>query len=182
MTPPKLSLLSALSDGTPVFFRPILPRDRVGLREGFQRLSLRSRYQRFLRPMQDLSEREAAYLTEIDYKDHMAWVAFDVSGATPQGVGVARYVRCEEEPEAAEIAVAVLDSHQSRGLGTLLVRLLSGSALANGIKTFCGTVDEGNQPILTLLKRAKAKTEEIGDGCLGIRFPVPAKAAILPRN
>lgn len=172
---------SILNDGTPVFFRPILPHDRAALCEGFQRLSPRSRRQRFLRPMQALSDRDAAYLTEIDYKDHMAWVAFDLSGEAPRGVGVARYVRCDEDPRAAEIAVTVLDSHQARGLGTLLVRLLSGSAVSNGIREFCGTVDEKNQPIMALLKRAKARTEQIGDGCLGIRFPVPVAAAITPQ-
>ena len=132
--------------------------------------------------MKALSNREAAYLTEVDYKDHMAWVAFDLSGEVPRGVGVARYVRCDEDPEAAEIAVTVLDSHQARGLGTLLVRLLSGSAVSNGIKVFCGTVDEKNQPILALLKRAKAKTKQIGDGCLDVRFPVPVAAAITPQS
>src|SRR5947207_6557708 len=51
----------------------------------------------------------AAGLTEIDYHDHMAWVALDPPGPGFLGVGVGRYARPAEEPAVAEAAVTVVD-------------------------------------------------------------------------
>jgi GNAT superfamily N-acetyltransferase len=38
-----------------------------------------------------------------------------------RGVGIARYIRDAEDPQAAEVAVTVLDHWQRRGLGTELL-------------------------------------------------------------
>ena len=40
---------------------------------------------------------------------------------TGDGVGVARYVRLESQPDVAEAAVAVLDEWQHRGVGSALL-------------------------------------------------------------
>ena len=78
------------------------------------------------RPCDDLE-----YLTEVDHVDHEAIGAVDPR--TGAGLGVARYVRDAERPDAAEAAVAVVDEWQGRGLGGLLLRRLTDRATANGI-------------------------------------------------
>jgi len=116
--PARLTLL----DGSTVRVRPIRPGDKQRLLEGFERLSPESRYRRFLSPVPRLSDRALRYLTEVDHHDHEALIgiAHDCSG-----VGVARFVRSEEDPELAEAAVTVVDDWQGRGLGTALLVLLA---------------------------------------------------------
>ena len=97
--------------------RPIEPGDRDGFVEAFERLGENSRYRRFLSPHGPLSEAELRYFTEVDHHDHEALVAIDPLTA---GGGVARYVRSTESPGHAEVAVAVVDDWQRRGVGTRL--------------------------------------------------------------
>jgi len=144
-----------LRDGSQVLVRPIRPEDKEALVEGLHRLSPESRYRRFLRPVTTLSERELKYLTEIDYTSHFAWVAADPDDGS--GLGVARYVRDSKDPEVAEAAVAIVDDHQGKGLGTILIRLLVATALENGIKVFRSWVLGENREVLGPLERIGAR-------------------------
>ena len=65
-----------LNDGTRVLFRPIRPNDKDVLRRGLENMSPESRYRRFFAPIDHFSDEQLAYLTEIDYQDHFAWLAF----------------------------------------------------------------------------------------------------------
>ena len=69
------SFIAELKDGTRVRIRPIAPKDKERIQEGWQYLSASTRYMRFLHPKSSLSKWELAYLTEIDYEDHFAWGA-----------------------------------------------------------------------------------------------------------
>jgi GNAT superfamily N-acetyltransferase len=120
----ELSLRGApaeLGDGTRVRIRPGRRSDGDLLLRGFERLSAESRYRRFLSPMPKLTEMTLRSLTDIDHRDHEAVLALDESG---EGIGVARYVRDAGRPQAAEVAVTVVDGWQGRGLGTLLLEAI----------------------------------------------------------
>ncbi|UCG86281.1 MAG: GNAT family N-acetyltransferase, partial [Gemmatimonadota bacterium] len=129
-----------LPDGTPVLIRPIVPEDKTLLLQYLLRLSPQSAYRRFMAPLKSLSERQLEYLTDIDYNDHMAWTAVDPLEPGHPLLGVARYIRFTGDPRRAEVAAMVLDSHQGRGLGTLLFSMLWQSAVANGIDVFVAYV------------------------------------------
>jgi len=66
-----------IRDGTQVVIRPIEPSDADAMRAGFERLSLESRYERFLSPMDHMSTAMVRYFTDVDHHDHEALVAFD---------------------------------------------------------------------------------------------------------
>ncbi len=138
-----------LGGGERVGLRPIHAEDRAALLEGFAELSDESRYQRFLGAMDHLTERQAAYLTDVDPADHFAWVAgrVDDDGAE-QGLGVARYVRVRGEPDTAELAVVVADDFHGRGLGTLLVSALIPVAADHGVRRLIGYLFATNEPML----------------------------------
>ena len=106
--------------------RPIEASDRAVLAAGLARMSPESRYRRFLSPTANLTENELRYLTEVDHHDHEALVA--VEPGTAEGIGVARYVRLEDRPEVAELAVAVVDDKQGQGVGSLLLQRLAAVA------------------------------------------------------
>jgi GNAT superfamily N-acetyltransferase len=168
---------TTLRDGTPVLVRAIQPDDKERLQRGFQRLSEESRYRRFMAPLADLSPEQLTYLTEVDGLNHLAWVA--VRGDDLQeGMGVARFVRLEEEPEVAEAAVTVVDDYQGAGLGTLLLGLLALAARSVGITAFRGYVQVGNAPIRELLDQFGARTAFDSPGV--VRLDVPLDMANLP--
>ena len=112
-----------LRDGSTVLIRQVRGTDAPLLADGFARLSPRSRQLRFLGPKTTLSATELRYFTEIDHHDHEAIGA--LSAADGRGVGIARYVRDARDPQAAEIAVTIVDDWQERGLGTELLSRLS---------------------------------------------------------
>jgi RimJ/RimL family protein N-acetyltransferase len=143
----------ALRDGTRVLIRMVDPDERAQLVEGFERLSTRSRYLRFHTAIEELDERQLDYLTQVDQVDHVAWVAIDLDQPEHSGIGVARFVRLEDEPQVAEAAVTVLDAYQGRGLGTMLLEVLADAARERGITTFRAYVLGENHAMLAVLDR-----------------------------
>jgi len=140
---------AALPDGTELLVRQLRASDKGLLAAGFERLSPESRYRRFFRPLDRLSPRDLAYLTEIDHHDHEALAAID-----PQAdelVGIARYVR-GAEPHLAEVSVVVGDPWQHRGVATLLLERLVERARAAGITHFVALVMDENTQALKLFE------------------------------
>ncbi|MFP4597163.1 MAG: N-acetyltransferase family protein [Persicimonas sp.] len=133
--------IEQLSDGTKVVIRMLRPSDQELLARGFEQLTQRSRYQRFLSIKPSLSRHEVDYLVDIDGFNHLALGAglgderVDDDGIE-QGLGVARFVRYEEEPDTAEVAVTVIDDYQGKGLGRRLLGYLVQAASERGIRRF----------------------------------------------
>jgi len=144
-----------LRDGSAVVINPVRSADAPLLAEGFERLSAKSRLTRFLSPKKQLSARELRYFTDIDHHDHEALGAISIEDG--RGVGIARYVRDTDDPQAAEIAVTIVDEWQGRGLGTLLLTQLSKRARQEGISRFNALVADGNEPVLRLLRRTSSE-------------------------
>jgi len=71
-------------------------------------------------------------------------------------VGVARYVRDTTDPQAAEIAITIVDDWQGRGLGTELLAQLSSRARRAGIRRFTALVAADNAALAGLLRNASA--------------------------
>jgi RimJ/RimL family protein N-acetyltransferase len=117
-------------------------------------LSARSRQLRFLGPKQELSPAELGYFTDVDHHDHEALGA--LHHADGRGIGIARYVRDADDPQAAEIAVTVVDDWQGRGLGTELVAQLSDRARSEGIRCFTALVAADNPAMAGLLRHVRA--------------------------
>ena len=68
-------MLLTLLDGSTVFVRPISPEDKPLLAEGLRQLSPETAFRRFLSPKVSFSAAELRYLTEVDQRDHIAYVA-----------------------------------------------------------------------------------------------------------
>ena len=80
--------------------------------------------------------------------DHEAIAAFEPD--TGALLGIARYVRSREDPQAAEVAVTVADDWQRRGLGRALLDRLTYRARREGIRRFSALVLGENRPALGL--------------------------------
>jgi ribosomal protein S18 acetylase RimI-like enzyme len=131
-----------------VTIRPLRNGDAATVTAVFARLSDESRRRRFGGAKPHLSESELALLARVD-GDHHVLVAY-VDG-DPLPVGVGRFVR---QGPAAEVAFAVADEHQRRGIGSALAQALTADACAAGILEFHATVSGDNQPVISLLSRA----------------------------
>lgn len=146
--------LVTLRSGHRVLLRPLRRDDKHGLAAMYEQLSAESRYQRFFTVKPRLASASLNYLTDVDHYDHEAFVA-EVP-ASKQLVGVARYVRDRQRPEAAEIAVTVVDAWQGRGLGTVLLQRLSQRAAESGIRCFTAEILRTNKPMLGLVRQLGA--------------------------
>lgn len=162
----------ALRDGSHVRIRQGRRSDRELLLRGFQRLSPESRYRRFLAAMPRLPEATVRQLTGIDHRDHEAVIALDEEGT--EALGVARYVRDPERPDAAEVAVTVVDEWQGRGLGTLLLDVLSVRARQEGIRTFTALMLARNEQMMDLFQQlGPVRIVGRGAGTVEIEVAIP---------
>jgi RimJ/RimL family protein N-acetyltransferase len=139
-----------LRDGSQVLIRPVRSADAPLLADGFARLSATSRWMRFLTPKKELSPAELRYFTDVDHHNHEALGALDHRDGS--GVGIARYIRHAEDPQAAHIAVTIVDDWQGRGLGTELLAQLSDRARQEGIRRFTALVAADNAAVAGLLR------------------------------
>jgi GNAT superfamily N-acetyltransferase len=156
-------LREAVPDARSLEIRPIMPADKERMVEAFERLSPESRYRRFLAPHGRLSDSELRYFTEVNHHDHEALVAIEPS--TGVGVGVARYIRSAEDPALAEIAVAVVDDWQRRGVGGRLTAALAERARSEGITSFSAFMLADNdlmRSVLAEIGRLRVLHSELG--------------------
>jgi RimJ/RimL family protein N-acetyltransferase len=133
--------------------RPVQPTDALALADGFTRLSVHSRWMRFLTAKDHLSPAELRFFTEVDHHEHEALVALSL--ADRHGVGIARYVRHADDSQAAEVAVTVVDAWHGRGLGTELLTRLTVRARQEGIFRLTALIAADNVAMLALLRTMK---------------------------
>jgi acetyltransferase len=100
-----------------VTVRPVRRQDDVALQQFVRNLSARSRNQRFMHGLSELPARVLEQLTRVDQCNHVA------------------YVR-EGSSDRAELAIAVADHWQGRGLATVLFGRLFEHARSAGIRLF----------------------------------------------
>jgi GNAT superfamily N-acetyltransferase len=166
-----------LRDRTKVHLRPIAPEDEALLHEAVAAMSERTVYFRFFSPIKRMSDALAHRLAVVDYDDRFAIVATTHRpGGKERIVGVARYDRARGTA-VAEVAVAVIDESQRRGLGTLLLAELARVGRNHGIKTFQLIVLAENQEMLGLLRKMGwIHQARLVGGAYEISFDLPGLA------
>jgi GNAT superfamily N-acetyltransferase len=128
----------------------------------FAQLSPRSRYLRFHTPVHRLIGPIRARLVDLDGRCRAAVVA-DVPGPDGPGpVGIARLAR--SGPGTAEIAVAVADAWQRRGIGSRLATAIAVLAEELGYTTLSGAVLPENVAMLGLARRVFPRVRAHFDG------------------
>ena len=134
--------------------RPLRPGEAGPLEAVFAASSPASREARYLAPVVRLPGSLVTALTAVDGCRHVGWVA-TVDG---RPAGVARYVRVADAAgrsgaasRTAEIALEVVDAHQGRGLGSVLLDTVTTVAAANGVRRIQASVGTGNARSRALL-------------------------------
>jgi ribosomal protein S18 acetylase RimI-like enzyme len=130
-----------------ITIRPLCNGDEATVLALFERLGPQSRAQRFGGAKPRLSDAELALLARVD-RNHHVLVAYVAGDSQPAGIG-----RLARNGATAEIAFAVADQHQGRGIGSVLMRELAADARAAGITEFHATIAGDNVPAISLLRR-----------------------------
>ena len=145
--PTELEGMLELRDARVVKVRPIRPEDAARERRFFDRLSERSRYQRFMQYMRELPPKLLARFTQLDYDRELALVAL----WQDEFVAVGRYAP-NADGRSAEFALTVADEWQGKGLGHALLERLCNAARAAGYEALVGNILEANRDMLGLAR------------------------------
>lgn len=140
----------ALRDGSAILIRTIKPDDKDRLREHARGLSTESVYHRFMGYKRALTDDDLRRFTELDFAQHVGLVAILSEDGSEHIIGVGRCIRTSNE--RAEVALSVIDKHQGRGVGTLLLAHLSRIAKRSGITEFEADVMGDNIHMLDVIR------------------------------
>lgn len=166
--PSEYELDVVLRDGGGARIRPIRPGDGELVKAFFERLGPESRYYRFFQVKHTLEDSEIEHFTNVDYDDRMALVALHEG----EMIGVGRYDREAGHTDRAEVAFAVIDDHQGRGLGTRLLELLTSYARSHGIKGFRAFVLGENRQMLRVFRNSGYElSRTLDSGVFTVDFP-----------
>lgn len=156
-----------LKDGSTVHVRTVRPGDEAAILEFLDRLSPESRYFRFFSGAPNL--KEAARRAAIsDLTERCNLVA--TLGAEATIVAQAGYVRTEVD--GAEVAFAVADAFQGRGISTILLGQLAEVAEAVGIASFEASVLSENHRMVGVFRDSGfAVATRAEAGTILVEFP-----------
>lgn len=136
-----------LEHGRSLIVRPLRHGDVRTVVAVFARLGDESRRARFNGAKPCLSRADLRQLAAVD-STHHALVAY--ADGDPQPVAIARLVR---DGRSAEIAFAVADDYQNRGIGSALASELLADARAAGITEITAVASSTNSAAVALLRR-----------------------------
>jgi RimJ/RimL family protein N-acetyltransferase len=152
-----------LQDGGLIHIRAIQPDDRERLLEHFHSLSEESVYYRFFGLKHSLTDQELTQFTQLDFVKHVGLVATGYADGLERLIGVSRYIRNPDESHA-EVAFAVSDADQGRGIATLLLDHLSRIARAAGVEVFEASVLSDNSRMLEVFDHSGLPLSRTTDG------------------
>ena len=148
-TPVAADVHIALRDGSTAHVRPVSPADQPALREFLGNLSENSRWLRYFSLGVNL-DRAAEVAARGDRPEGYGLIV--TTGAEERVVAHAVFEL--ERPDRAEVAFAVADEMQGRGLATVLLAHLAQVASARGITTFTATVLPENRRMISVFRES----------------------------
>jgi acetyl coenzyme A synthetase (ADP forming)-like protein len=156
-----------LRDGTTLRLRSPSPEDADALLEFFRGLSQQSLYRRF-HGLPVVDEHLVEPLIQADGREAGALIGCVGDSV----VAVANFARLRD-PTAAEVAFAVADEYQRRGIGTRLLEQLAALAGGLGIDRFLATVLPDNRQMLGVFAAVGFEvTRDAAGGEVELTFPI----------
>jgi acyl-CoA hydrolase/GNAT superfamily N-acetyltransferase len=150
--PEHLEMRKTTRRGQLVLMRPVRISDEPLLKDFFYSLSDRSMYRRFLTPTWEMSHERLQGFVVIDYTKEMIILATVEEDGREQVVGLGEYY-LEDDGLWANVAFAVRDSFQNRGVGTELLAFLTHIARRQGLLGLTAEVLKENEPMLRVFEK-----------------------------
>lgn len=158
-----------LRDGSVALIRVSTPDDRDALRQFFHGLSPESKRRRFFSIADPPESLLARLCDSSDPRSQLTLIVTRVVGGVSRIIATASYIARDET--SAEVAFAVEDEFQGKGLGGLLLERLALLAVGNGIVRFWALTRAENQLMLETFRTSgfpiHTRTEE---DCVEIDF------------
>jgi GNAT superfamily N-acetyltransferase len=148
----KYTAVEQLRDGRQVEIRALKPTDEQAMLAAVDRTGAQSLYRRFFGAKRHFSDKEKAFFLNVDFANHVAMVAVAQEDGRSIIIGGGRYVVVR--PGTAEVAFAVIDEYQGKGIGAALMRHLTLLARAGGIKELIAEVLPENIPMLKVFEKS----------------------------
>jgi acyl-CoA hydrolase/GNAT superfamily N-acetyltransferase len=161
-------------DGVKIAVRPVRLSDEEALQDLFYSLSNESARQRFMAHKSAYPHVEMQRLVDSDYVETLGLVAIDP--AAGEVIAMARY---DTDPAThfGDVAFAVRDAWQRRGIGGCLMRHLLQAARANGLRGFSADVLAGNRGMLMIFQQSGLVVQSRFDGA-SYHLEMPFEAPI----
>ena len=147
----RYSVIEELRDGSRVEIRALRPEDRSDLVAAVDRVSAQSLYRRFFAVRREFTEQETDFFVNVDFVNHVALVAVFEQDGQPTIVGSGRYILVQ--PGRAEVAFAVIDECQGKGVGAALMRHLVAISREAKLQELIADVLPENTSMLKLFEK-----------------------------
>jgi GNAT superfamily N-acetyltransferase len=145
------SVVERLRDGSEIEIRSLHPADKREMLAAVKSTSIESLERRFFVPKRHFSDKEVEFFMNVDFKSHVALIAKINANGRRVIAGGGRYIMVE--PGRAEMAFAVVDAYQKKGIGAVLMRHLVAIARDEGLTELIADVLPENAAILRLFGR-----------------------------
>jgi acyl-CoA hydrolase/GNAT superfamily N-acetyltransferase len=150
--PEDLETYRTTKTGLEILLRPVKISDEPLLKDFFYSLSDNSLYRRFISVRKDMPHKRLQEFVVIDYTREMILLAVIKQEQKEEIVGVGQY-SINEPTHTAEVALAVRDDYQNKGIGTELLSYLTYLAKRQGIWGFTAETLIENVPMLHLFEK-----------------------------
>jgi acetate---CoA ligase (ADP-forming) len=147
--------------------------------EFFRGLSKDSSRLRFFSISQPSAKLIDSFCDDSDLQKKLSLIVTRVESNGARIIATANYV-AHDDHTTAEIALAVDDAFQGKGLGSLLLERLAVLAVRHGIRRFLATTLADNQPMLDVFRQSGFECRtRANDGCVEIDLSVlPSQTSV----
>jgi GNAT superfamily N-acetyltransferase len=159
--PEHLETYRSTKTGLEILVRPVKISDEPLVKDFFHSFSDANLYRRFFSTRKDLPHEFLQKFVIIDYTKQMVILAVVEEGPKEEVIGIGQYW-VQETLHMADIAFAVRDDYQNRGVGMELFSYLTYLAKKQGLLGFTADVLMENQPMLHLCRKMGFDIEKTG--------------------
>jgi acyl-CoA hydrolase/GNAT superfamily N-acetyltransferase len=173
--PETLETYRSTKTGFQLFLRPVKITDEPLLKDFFYSLSDRSLHRRFMSWRTDIPHERLQDFVIIDYTKEISILAIVGSQENEIIVGLGQY-GVDEATHTAEVAVAVRDDYQNRGIGSEILSYMTYLAKREGLLGFTAEVLVENKPMLQVFEQGGfdiTRQTEVGVYHLKMAFKTP---------
>ena len=168
--PEELETYRTTRAGVNLLFRPVKISDEPIVKDFFYSLSDNSMYRRFISYRKDMPHERLQDFVVIDYTKKMEILAVLGEEDKEEIVGLGQF-EIEKDNHMAEVAFAVSDKHQNKGIGQELLGYLTYLARRQGLLGFTAEVLLENRPMLHVFEKMGFDMEKrVGSGVYELKM------------
>ena len=159
--PEFLETYRATKTGLEILLRPVKMSDEPLLKDFFHDFSDNSLYRRFFSRWQETPHEFLQKYVVINYGIQMVILAVIPKDEREEVIGIGQYW-IQEMTHMADVALAVRDDYQNKGVGTELFSYITSLAKRQGLFGFTATILMDNLPMLRLCRKMGFDIEKTG--------------------